>query len=230
MKETSGVCVSSTPRWDFKVHEVAQSSFRQAHRLFCCISDTTHKRSIQEVSLIAQGAVNEFRNLLNLLDGPSQSDSKRIRKGPLPLPHDINPVELMDNSTSMPQSSGCNLTTEPRIVRQLLPLQSIQATNSLSPTTSFNFDRGNSNSKANVDFTNPAMIPNLSFSLPCSPFLSLDGRGGIEKQLVQYSASETGASRDSSSMFPKSKSGTMSEETSTKCLASTGGCHCSKRR
>ncbi|XP_057994681.1 probable WRKY transcription factor 15 isoform X2 [Hevea brasiliensis] len=228
MKE--GVCVSLNPRWDFKVHEAAQSSFRQAYRLFSCISDKNHKRSIQEVSLIAQGAVNEFRNLLTLLDGSSQSDPKRIRKGPLLLSYDINPVELMDCPSSMPQSSGCNLTTQPHVIRQLFPLQSIQATNSFIPTASFSFDREKSKSKANVDVTNCLMIPNLSLSQPSTSLLSLDGRGDTGKRLVHHSASETLASRDYYSMFPKSKSGMMSEKTSTKCLASTGECHCLKRR
>ncbi|KAF2313061.1 hypothetical protein GH714_008985 [Hevea brasiliensis] len=200
MKE--GVCVSLNPRWDFKVHEAAQSSFRQA-RLFSCISDKNHKRSIQEVSLIAQGAVNEFRNLLTLLDGSSQSDPKRIRKGPLLLSYDINPVELMDCPSSMPQSSGCNLTTQPHVIRQLFPLQSIQATNSFIPTASFSFDREKSKSKANVDVTNCLMIPNLSLSQPSTSLLSLDGRGDTGKRLVHHSASETLASRDYYSMFPR---------------------------
>ncbi|KAF2325531.1 hypothetical protein GH714_029870 [Hevea brasiliensis] len=232
MKETSGVCISMTPRWDFKVLEAAQSTFKQAYHLFSCISDKNRKRSIHEVSLIAQGAVNEFRYLLTLLDGSSQSDPKRIRKGPLPLSYDIDPVELMDCPSSVPQSSGCNLTTQPRphIIRQLFPLQSIQATNSLIPINSFSFDRKRNKSKANVDVTNSLTVSNLSLSQPGTSFLSLDRRGGPDKRLVHYSASETLGSRDNSSVFPKSTSGIMSEETSAKCRASTGECHCSKRR
>lgn len=221
MKETSGV-----PSWNFKVLEVAEKSFSQAYHLFSCISDKNRKRNIQEVNLIAQATVNEFRILLNLLDGSSQSDPKRIKRGPLPISHDINPAELMESPSSVPQNSGRNLTTQP----QLLPFHSIQTTNSLIPIKSFSFDRNTNKSKTNVDVTDRLIISNLSLSQPITSFLSLDARGGTDKLLVHDSPSEALASPDGSSMFSKSKSGVLSEETSAKCLASTGGCHCSRRR
>lgn len=228
MKEASNVCVSMTPRWDFKIHEVAQNSFRQVHHLFSCISDQNKKRSIQEVSLIAQGAVNEFRNFLSLLDGSMQSNCKRIRKGPLLHSHDINPVELMDSPNSVFSSSTCNLA-QPPIVRQLFPLHSIQSTTSMIPTNNSKLYEGKQNCKANVDDTNN-LIMGLSHSSlqPSTSFLSLDG-SGINKQIIHYSSSEILASGDTS-VFSKSKSGVKSEEVTAKCLASSGGCHCSKRR
>lgn len=210
-----------TPRWDFKIHEVAQSSFRHAHNLFSCISDKNQERSIQEVSLIAQDAVNEFRNLVRILDDSEQSDCKRIRKGPLPHAHDINPVELMDSPNSVSKSSDHNFS-QPN--RQLFPLQSILSTTSLTHVNTLNLYREKQKkSKDNVDVKN-----NLIMGLNHSPlqtsayFLNSDGSGRI----FHHSSSEGLPSQDDSSIFSKSKS----EETSAKCLASTGGCHCSKRR
>lgn len=220
-KEASAVCVSMTPRWDFKIHEVAQSSFRHAHNLFSCISDKNQKRSIQEVSLIAQDAVNEFRNLVRILDDSAQSDCKRIRRGPLPHAHDINPVELMDSPHSVSKSSD-NSFSQPS--RQLFPLQSILSTTSLTHVKTLNLHREKQKkSKDNVDVKN-----NLIMGLNYSPlqtsayFLNSDGSGRI----IPHSSSEGLPSQDDSSIFSKSRS----EETSAKCLASTGGCRCSKRR
>ncbi|GKU95515.1 hypothetical protein SLEP1_g8867 [Rubroshorea leprosula] len=101
MREASGFGFPMTPRWDLKLHEVAQSSFRHANQLFSCISDQSKKRSNLEVSLIAQDAVNDFKKLLTLLDGSMQSDCKRIKRGPLPNSHNINPVEFLDCSGSV---------------------------------------------------------------------------------------------------------------------------------
>ncbi|KAL3598927.1 hypothetical protein D5086_006845 [Populus alba] len=141
-----------TPRWDFKIHEVAQSSFRHAHNLFSCISDQNQKRSIQEVSLIAQDAVNEFRNLVRILDDSAQSDCKRIRRGPLPHAHDINPVELMDSPHSVSKSFD-NSFSQPS--RQLFPLQSILSTTSLTHVNTLNLHREKQKkSKDNVDVKN----------------------------------------------------------------------------
>ncbi|KAG6782655.1 hypothetical protein POTOM_012065 [Populus tomentosa] len=210
-----------TPRWDFKIHEVAQSSFRHAHNLFSCISDQNQKRSIQEVSLIAQDAVNEFRNLVRILDDSAQSDCKRIRRGPLPHAHDINPVELMDSPHSVSKISD-NSFSQPS--RQLFPLQSILSTTSLTHVNTLNLHREKQKkSKDNVDVKN-----NLIMGLNHSPlqtsayFLNSDGSGRI----IPHSSSEGLPSQDDSSIFSKSRS----EETGAKCLASTGGCHCSKRR
>ncbi|KAJ6712286.1 WRKY TRANSCRIPTION FACTOR 21-RELATED [Salix purpurea] len=203
MKEASGVCVSLSPRRDFRVLEVAQSSFRQAHHLFSCISDQNQKISIQEVSLIAQDTVNEFRSLVRLLDeserseckrirktrlldGSEQSESKRIRKGPLPHSYDINPVELMDSPNSVPKSPDHNFS-QPN--RQLFPLQTIQSTTSLIHANGINLYGG--------------------------------------ARMIHHSAPEVLPSQDDSSIFSKSRRAMKSEE---KCLASTGGCHCSKRR
>ncbi|KDP25638.1 hypothetical protein JCGZ_20794 [Jatropha curcas] len=189
MKEGAGVCAS--------VNEAAQSSFRQAHHLFSCISDhKNQKRSIQEVSLIAQGAIKEFNNLLTLLDESTKSNPKRIRKGPLPLfQYDINPLVFMDNS----------LSQQPQKVKQLFPFHSLhQSTNSMMiPTNS---------------------SKNRSLKPKSSSFLSLEYGNVVHKPFVLHcSSSETSA-------FSKSKNGRKSEEAGTRCLASTGGCHCSKRR
>lgn len=221
MKEASGVCVSMRPRQDFRVLEVAQSSFRQAHHLFSCISDQNQKRSIQEVSLIAQDTVNEFRNLVRLLDGSEQSGCKRIRKGPLPHSHDINPVELMDSPNSVSKSPDHNFS-QPN--RQLFPLQSIQSTTSLIHANSIDLYREKQKTKDNVDVkTNLILGFNLSLLQPSTSFSSLDGGGRI----IHHSTSEILPSQDDASISSKSKSGAKSEE---KCQASTGGCHCSKRR
>ena len=217
MKEASGVCVSLSPRRDFRVLEVAQSSFRQAHHLFSCISNQNQKISIQEVSLIAQDTVNEFR----LLDGSEQSECKRIRKGPLPHSHDINPVELMDSPNSVPKSPDHNFS-QPN--RQLFPLQSIQSTTSLIHANGINLCREKQKTEDNVDATtNFIRGSSLSPLQPSTSFSSLDGGG----RMINHSTPEVLPSQDDSSIFSKSRRGMKSEE---KCLASTGGCHCSKRR
>ncbi|KAB5573714.1 hypothetical protein DKX38_000908 [Salix brachista] len=221
MKEASGVCVSMSPRRDFRVLEVAQSSFRQAHHLFSCISDQNEKRSIQEVSLIAQDTVNEFRSLVRLLDGSEQSECKRIRKGPLLHSHDINPVELMDSPNSVPKSPDHSFS-QPN--RQLFPLQSIQSTTSLIHANGINLCREKQKTEDDVDVkTNFILGSNLSPLQPSTSFSSLDGGG----RMIHHSTSEVHPSQDYSCIFSKSRSGMKSEE---KCLASTGGCHCSKRR
>ncbi|KAF9689488.1 hypothetical protein SADUNF_Sadunf01G0097300 [Salix dunnii] len=221
MKEAPGVCVSLSPRRDFRVLEVAQSSFRQAHHLFSCISDQNQKRSIQEVSLIAQATLNEFRSLVRLLDGSEQSECKRIKRGPLPHSNDINPVELMDSPNSVPKSPDHNFS-QPN--RQLIPLQSIQSTTSLIHANVINLCREKQKTEDNVDVkTN--FIPGFNISLlqPGTSFSSLDGGGRI----IHHSTSEVLPSQDYSAIFSKSRSGVKSDE---KCLTSTGGCHCSKRR
>ncbi|KAJ6341985.1 hypothetical protein OIU78_010011 [Salix suchowensis] len=164
MKEASGVCVSLSPRRDFRVLEVAQSSFRQAHHLFSCISDQNQKISIQEVSLIAQDTVNEFRSLVRLLD-----DS------------------LMDQSSQSVRGSG----------KAAIPSSDYSVNNFLDPCQ-WN-------------------------QLPSTSFSSLDGGA----RMIHHSTPEVLPSQDDSSIFSKSRRGMKSEE---KCLASTGGCHCSKRR
>ncbi|XVF10799.1 hypothetical protein REPUB_Repub07fG0214500 [Reevesia pubescens] len=217
MTEASGVCVSMNPRWDFKVHEVAQCSFRIANHLFSCISDQSQKRSIQEVSLMAEGAVNGFRKLLTLLDGSMQFDCKRIRKGPLPKSHNVNPIEMMDSPNFASQSSGCKLS-QPYILRQLVSSQSNKSNTGLIPR--------------NV-MVSPNLIMGLhhSSTLPSMSMFSLDGGNNIDKKIIPLSSSEIQVSQDESCMIPsKRKAGVESEEASTKCAASTGGCHCLKRR
>ena len=214
MTEASGFCVSMTPRWDFKVHEVAPSSFRRVNHMFSCISDQSQKRSIQEINLMAQDAVNGFRKLLTLLDGSMQSDCKRIRKGPLPKSHNVNPIELMDSPNFASQSSGCKSSH----LRQLVSPQNNQSNTDLIPR-------------------NAVALPNLNMGLHQSPTLpsmsmfSLDGRSNMDKKLIPWPSSEILVSQDESCMFPsKRKVGVESEEASTKCAVSTGGCHCSSRR
>ncbi|XVF52651.1 hypothetical protein PTKIN_Ptkin05aG0035600 [Pterospermum kingtungense] len=201
MTEASGVCVPMTPRWDFKVHEAAQSSFRRAHHLFSCISDQSQKKSIEEVSLMAEDAVNGFRKLVALLDGSMQSDCKRIRKGPLPKSHNINPIEFMDSyshshSPSFASPSfGCK-ASHPHILKETL----------VSPQ--------NNQSKTGLIPRNVVVLPNLimglhhSSTLPSMSMYGLDGGSYLNKKIIPGSSSET----------------------STPCAASTGGCHCSKKR
>ncbi|KAL4326220.1 hypothetical protein GQ457_11G022760 [Hibiscus cannabinus] len=53
----------------------------------------------------------------------------------------------------------------------------------------------------------------------------------IDKKMILQSSSEILVTQDEPCMFPsKKKVGVESEEASTKCAASTGGYHCSKRR
>ncbi|KAK8614031.1 hypothetical protein V6N13_122409 [Hibiscus sabdariffa] len=57
------------------------------------------------------------------------------------------------------------------------------------------------------------------------------GRNSIDKKMILLSSSEILVTQDEPCMFPsKKKVGVECEEASTKCAASTGGCHCSKRR
>ncbi|XP_021284786.1 probable WRKY transcription factor 21 isoform X2 [Herrania umbratica] len=217
MTEASGVCVSMTPRSDFKVHEVAQSSFRRANHLFSCISDQSQKRSIQEVSLMAQDAVNGFRKLLTLLDGSMQSDCKRIRKGPLPKSHKVNPIEFMDSPDFASQSSDYK-SSQPHILRQSVSPQSNQSNTGLIPRNV-------------VVLSNLIMGLHHSSILPSISMFRLDARSNMDKKTIPQSSSEILVSQDESCFFPsKRKVGTEGEEASTKCAASTGGCHCSKRR
>ncbi|KAK9276536.1 hypothetical protein L1049_006070 [Liquidambar formosana] len=234
MKEASDVCVSMIPRWDFKVHEAAQSSFRHAHHLVSCISDQNQARSIQEVSLIAQDAVTEFRKLLSLLDESIPTDCKRIRKGPLPNLHDINPLEFMENSISPPHSFRCN-SVQPH------GLQSGgHSTTVLIPSNSFNLlkEKQILAMQHNYSENNMVIMSNLMMGLnypsqqSCNSFISMDG-DSTHKPKIHYPSSEVLASQNVSSisMFSsKRKCEGKSEEASMRCVASTGGCHCSKRR
>ncbi|XVF13335.1 hypothetical protein REPUB_Repub08aG0199900 [Reevesia pubescens] len=219
MTEASGVCVSMNPRWDFEVHEVAQSSFRRANHLFSCISDQSQKRSIEEVSFMAEDAVNGFRKLLTLLDGSTQSDCKRIRKGPLPKSHNVNPTELMDSPNFASQSSGFR-SSQPIILRKLVSSpQCNQPNTGLIPR-------------------NVVVLPNFIMGLhhsstqPSLSMFSLNGRSNIDKKIIPRSSSEILVSQDDQSCLfpPKTKAGVETEEATIKCAVSTGGCHCSKRR
>ncbi|TXG51112.1 hypothetical protein EZV62_023636 [Acer yangbiense] len=234
MKEDRHACVSITPRWEFNVHEIAQSSFRQADHLFNCISNQNQKTSIQEVNLLTQDTVNGFRKLLTLLDGSMQPDCKRIRKGPLPNSHDINPVQFMDSPVSIAQSSR-----ESHIVRQLMPLKSIPVTRPLIPSNGYNLLRENRKSSLHYSYSDTNLVgsANLIRGLNHSSqqldlsLISSDGNY-VDQNIIHNTSSEILASKDeSSSMFySNGKCVIMSEGTSTKSIASTGGCHCSKRR
>ncbi|KAG4135007.1 hypothetical protein ERO13_D08G189400v2 [Gossypium hirsutum] len=198
------------PRWDLKVHEVAESSFRRANHLFSCICDGSQKRSNQEISLMAQDTVNGFRKLLSLLDGSMQSECKRIRKGPLPKSHNVNPAELMDSPSFASQSSICK-PSQPHILGQLVSPQFNQSNTRLIPR-------------------NVVVLPNLIMGLHHSSTLPTM-MPIFDKKLIPWSSSEIVVPQDESCMLlSKRKIGVESEEASTKCAASTGGCHCSKRR
>ncbi|XP_058085898.1 probable WRKY transcription factor 74 [Magnolia sinica] len=250
MKEASHVCVPMTPKWDFKVHEAAQSSFRSAHFLFSCISGQKQGTSIQELSVIADGAVAEFRKLVSLLDGPLP-DRKRIRKGPLPNSLNVDPNELMDSSdSSIPTRTGpTHFNQGHSQFRQLLPLQSNSPNPVLTHASSFQLYRQ----------VQPSMLQRCysetNFVVPKNSFLRLDGcvsqastvpsgqslvssisldGNSTDKRVLQYSSSSIQSAptgQDDYSMFSsKIKFGGKSDEASTRCAASTGGCHCSKRR
>ena len=239
MERASAVCVSmSTPRWDFKIHETAQSSLNRAHQLFNCISDKKQERSIQEVSLLAQDAIDEFKRLLTLLDKESVlSDTKRIRKGPLPRIYDINPVEMMDSPNCSHKPLACN-STQPFISRQFLPPKSnIQATNSLIQRSSLGLSREKQKPSSYSGQSSTLVLPSNSImglsqfsQQPSSSLISMNG-SSIKTHVVHYASSELLASEVSSSIFSSKRNcGEKSEDTSSKCVASTGGCHCSKRR
>lgn len=200
---------------NFKIQEVAQISFNCANYLFSCISDKGQKRSIQEVSLIAQVALNEVRKLLVLLDGSLPSDQKRIRKGPLPNTSDINYVEYMDATNSSFQTLTCNSvsTTQRSIVRPFFRAHGNQETSPVNPSNSLRLiQRSSCEKNRTVDLNQlPQKQPRT--------------------HMLHNSSSEVLVSHNNTSMLAsKRKYGAKSEETSTICAASTFGCHCSKRR
>ncbi|XP_031254877.1 probable WRKY transcription factor 15 [Pistacia vera] len=210
MKEASSVFVSMTPRWEFQVHEIAQSSFRSASHLFSYISNQNQKRNIQEVSLIAEDAVNGLKKLVTLLDRSMQQqpDCKRIRRGPLPYSNNINPIQFMDSPVSMSQNS-VSYSNHSQIIRQLIPLQSIQSSSALIPTNGFNL----------YSQTDPVDSVKLMMRLNHSS-------QHVHRKIIHhsYSSSEVVGSEDELSILSsKSKTGTA-------CVASTGGYHCSRRR
>ncbi|KAJ4830350.1 hypothetical protein Tsubulata_028370 [Turnera subulata] len=217
-------------RWDFKVDKVARSSFREAHRFFSCISDKNQKRSIQELTLIAQGAEAELRSLLALLDGSLQSNSKRIRRGPLPDSQEINSTEFMDTpSNPLSNISGFNLTRPPT-VKELLPPQSNQSTISLNPSNSFHLygqERKSASNKDDIVTKNLAIDLSTSMLQSRTSVHSLQG-SGIRKQTS--SSLEILDFRDDSSNVSKRKIfGIKGDEDNTKCLACKDGCHCSNK-
>jgi hypothetical protein len=220
--------VSMTPKWDLKVHEVAQNSFRHAYHLLSCISGQNHKTSIEEVSLTAQDAENEFRKLVTLLDvdGIISSDYRRIRKGPFPDSHDINLVELMDSPNSFPHGFSCN-PTRPCIVRELFPLLQVnKSATALIRSDNFSLCRDKQNRALQQYYFEPNIVANKS----STSLISMDG-SGIDKQKIRYSSSsKVLGSRNESSMLSSKRSWGVKSEASTRCEASTSGCHWSKRR
>lgn len=212
MEKASGVLyVSVTPRLESRAQDVAQTSLTRANQFLSCIKQ---ERSFQEVSRAAQEAIAEFRKLLVLLDRSEPSDRKRIRKGPLPKTPDVSHVEFMDNFSPTPSSS------QPFVVRQFYPPTYSSETISTVVVPANNSVVGLSQF--------PQQQP-VSNSL-----ISMNGRSSVNTRVIHYLSSEILTSEVSnSSMFSsKSKScgAARSEDTGTRCMASTGGCHCSKRR
>ncbi|EXB54476.1 Protein WRKY1 [Morus notabilis] len=211
MEKTPGLlCLS----WDSRIHEVAQSGLTQAHEFLSCVKQ---EKSLQEVSLVAQEAIGEFRKLLILLDrsNPS-SDQKRIRKGPLPKTHDVNHVEFMDISRG---------SSQPFVIRQFFPPS--YSSHTISTVVVPN---NNNNNNSVMGLSQFSQQPTTSNSL-----ISMHGRSSTNTRVIHYpSSSEHLASEVSnSSMFSsnsRSCGAAKSEDTGTRCVASTGGCHCSKRR
>ena len=246
MAKASGLCLSISPR-DFKVHEAAQSSLERANRFFSCVSDEKQEKSVQELSLVAKEAVDGFKKLLLLLDEPKPSDDqKRIRKGPLPKTRDVNPSELMDSANSSLKNMTSK-SSQPFVVRQFLPPQS----NHQSPITSALVQRnsliGLSGEKQNPvlqpcyysgQTSSTVILPGNSMAglshfsqQPSNSMISMNG-SSVSMHAIHYTSSELLASdRASSSMFSSQmKCGAKSDNTDPRCVASTGGCHCSKRR
>nr|QWQ79427.1 WRKY5 [Juglans sigillata] len=226
--------LSETPRSDFKIHEVAQNSFRYAYQLLSSISgQNLKKRSIEEISPIAEAAENEFRKLLTLLEGSMSSHFRSIRKGPLPNYRGINPVELMDSPNSMPQDFSCNSTPVPCMVRELFPLHSDKSVSALIQSDNIKLYKQNKalqqcypeNSFA---ATKPIMGLNELSKQPVPSLISMDG--SIDKQTIYYSSSEVLASRNEASLLSSMGKFGVQSEASTRSVASTDGCHCSKRR
>jgi hypothetical protein len=217
-----------TPKWDFKVHEVAQNSFRHAYHLLSCISGQNHMTSIQEVSLIALDAENEFRKLVTLLDvdGSKSSDCRRIRKGPLPADsHDINLVELMDRQNSL----SCKPSTQPCMVRELFPIQINKSAAALIRSDNLSLCGNIQNRALQQYYFEPNIVANKSSTCLASTYGSVKDK----QKMIQYysSSSEVLASRDESSILSsKSSCGMKSEATTRSTVASASGCHCSKRR
>lgn len=241
MKIASDVCVSMTQKWDFNVHEAAQSSFRSAHHLFNCISGQKQGTSVQELTLITENAVAEFRKLLSLLDSPPLH-GKRIRKGPLPSSLHISPNELLEN-LNFPVPLRVDPTQFDRPHPQFMQLFHLHN----RPNNSFQSFRQMQLSKSQHCYAETDVIAQKNSSLqfdgcislssstipsgqsfPSS--ISLDG-SSIGKPMMQYSSLSMQSTRDDSSMLSsKMTFGGKSEGESRKCAASTGGCHCSKRR
>ncbi|KAK9927512.1 hypothetical protein M0R45_024693 [Rubus argutus] len=221
MEKNSGDFHSMNPGLDFKIHQVAKTSLQRAHHLFACISDNNRERSLQEVSLIAEDAVKEFRKLLKLLDGSMSSNHRRIRKGPLPKSHHVNQVDLMEispNSCSS-QTSTYDWAHQPFLVKQFY--STLQRDQAIA-----------SHDQSSVSLPSLIMGLNQFSQNPSNTSLISMAGSSINTQRVRHSTSELLTFRDGTSMFSsKRKScGVKSEEAGTICLASTGGCHCSKRR
>lgn len=211
-------------RWDFKIDEVAQNGFRYAHHLLTCMSDQAQAATTQEVNYIAHEALTEFRKLLALLD--EERDYKRVRKGPLLNSGPVNPVDWMDSPSALSQSHWCN-SIQPSIVKQLIPLQNSQPLPPLFPTNSFNLYREKKNLALQRCYSANNSLTGLNFvQKPAVSPISTDG-SGLDGQTIRYSSSEILASRDDST---KRKCGTKGEQESMRCVASTGGCHCTKKR
>lgn len=230
-----------TSQWDFNVQKAAQSSFRSAHDLFTYISGQKQGTSIQELSLITEKAIAEFRKLLFLLDGPPLH-RKRIRKGPLPKSLNINPIELLENSNSSvsPRVDPIRFDPPHPQFMQLFhhhntPNNNFQLYQQRQHPTSKHFDSvtdvlAQKNSFLQFDGcisqSSSTVLSRQSF--PSS--ISLD-RSCIGKPMMQNSSLSMQSTRDDGSMFSsKMTFGGKSESESRKCAASTGGCHCSKRR
>ncbi|KAL6004951.1 hypothetical protein ACLOJK_005510 [Asimina triloba] len=248
MTESSDICALHTQKWDLQIHEAAQRSFRSARLVFSCISGQKEGRRIQGLSTIADGAVTEFRKLVSLLDCPFP-DHKRIRKGPLPISLRINPNELMDkpdfpvakctspavntqfkkllpphrNSTtpSVLVHSG-NFQLHEQVQRSILQRCCSESNILLSKNSFPQFDGG-------VSHASPKVPSGQSFVSS----ISLDGNS-IDRRVLQYSSSSIHSAPsgwdDCSMLSSKFKFGGKSEDASARYAASTGGCHCSKRR
>ncbi|XP_068651112.1 probable WRKY transcription factor 11 [Aristolochia californica] len=230
MKEAPEICFPVASRWDFKVQEAAQSGLRSAHDLFSTISREKQGGNIREFSAIAEGAIAEFEKLLFLLD-TSLPNSKRIRKGPLPKSPNINPRDLMENPNPKPPVAQTSQQHPPKC-----------PTPSLTLSSSFNLYRHSQPpmlprrfSETNLDEPTSSLLRLDSCVLQASTTIpsrqsfvssiSMDGNS-YDRRMLQYSTSSIQTAPDDFSI----KFGGKGEEDGTKCAASAGGCHCSKRR
>ncbi|XP_020094350.1 probable WRKY transcription factor 11 [Ananas comosus] len=202
---------------DITILSAAQRSINTAHHLFrCVVSQKPDRSASQELSVIARETIAEFKNLLSLLDGVTYPRDKRIRKGPLPTSNEINRAALIERWTS----PSCSKNTMNYNGVQLFQKLQSQAYFAVPKCTSGMQFPGAMNQRLLFPLRRP-----ISSSIGMNPYKT-------NMHLVNhcFSSSVTqGSSIGESSMLSNHKRKHNSEG-GMNCTASTGGCHCFKRR